>query len=297
MWCRRPTTLRRSTPRRAARRRPAPTSAAFLLAFNTIGWEAQNVLFNTVDALLGDPLISDALGNQQPARVRSVPAEHARGRGRGGHGHGRQRGADQRPGQQRRHVGAHRVLWRGGDERQRVLSSNMVNSTARAYIDYTPATCTPSRRRSTCRPHGRADVTARGPGSGSTRARGPRCTPRSRRPTTAGAGIGLNHLASTTLLDEYQYTSLVGITLTGLRGVRHGQAPGGRRRMPSTTTTDVARQGVPVHGHRPGADLGAQDYTDFELWKRLTRPTDHRSTTFTVATIGAGSARGSARTA
>ncbi len=41
-------------------------SYSFLLAFNTIGWRAQNVLFNTVDAILGDPLISNALGNSQP---------------------------------------------------------------------------------------------------------------------------------------------------------------------------------------------------------------------------------------
>ncbi|MCZ7598728.1 MAG: hypothetical protein M5U09_14690 [Gammaproteobacteria bacterium] len=31
-----------------------------VLAFNSVGWEASNVLFNAVDALLGDPLISEA---------------------------------------------------------------------------------------------------------------------------------------------------------------------------------------------------------------------------------------------
>ncbi|MCO6459637.1 MAG: hypothetical protein J5I93_30345, partial [Pirellulaceae bacterium] len=39
------------------------------LAFNTLGWKSQNVLFNAIDSLLGDPLISGALGNQQPAAV------------------------------------------------------------------------------------------------------------------------------------------------------------------------------------------------------------------------------------
>jgi hypothetical protein len=42
------------------------------LAFNTIGWMAQNVLFNTVDALLGDPAVADAFGNQQPAEVQAT---------------------------------------------------------------------------------------------------------------------------------------------------------------------------------------------------------------------------------
>ena len=43
------------------------TGLAITLAFNSIGWQAQNVLFNTVDALLGDPLISMALGDQIPS--------------------------------------------------------------------------------------------------------------------------------------------------------------------------------------------------------------------------------------
>ena len=36
------------------------------LAFNTVGWESQNFLFNTIDALIGDPLIADALGLENP---------------------------------------------------------------------------------------------------------------------------------------------------------------------------------------------------------------------------------------
>ncbi|MFZ0529753.1 MAG: hypothetical protein WAL91_04355, partial [Propionicimonas sp.] len=39
------------------------------LAFNTLGWKSQNVLFNAVDALLGDPLIADVLGGEQPSEA------------------------------------------------------------------------------------------------------------------------------------------------------------------------------------------------------------------------------------
>ncbi|MDA8435110.1 MAG: hypothetical protein M0Z98_03915, partial [Actinomycetales bacterium] len=39
------------------------------LAFNTVGWKSQNLLFNTVDALLGDPLIAEALGGEKPAKA------------------------------------------------------------------------------------------------------------------------------------------------------------------------------------------------------------------------------------
>ena len=42
---------------------------SFVLAFNTIGWKPSNVLFNAVDALLGDPLVSDAFDGQQPSQA------------------------------------------------------------------------------------------------------------------------------------------------------------------------------------------------------------------------------------
>ena len=39
------------------------------LAFNTLGWEAQNLLVNTFDALIGDPLYAGAFGGEVPARA------------------------------------------------------------------------------------------------------------------------------------------------------------------------------------------------------------------------------------
>ncbi|RYE78390.1 MAG: hypothetical protein EOO74_05365, partial [Myxococcales bacterium] len=39
------------------------------LAFNSIGWNAQNFLFNTVDTLLGDPVISAAMGGANPSQT------------------------------------------------------------------------------------------------------------------------------------------------------------------------------------------------------------------------------------
>ncbi|MDZ7841198.1 MAG: DUF4347 domain-containing protein [Gammaproteobacteria bacterium] len=45
------------------------TGVGITLAFNTIGWQPQNVLFNAVDALLGDPLISEAFDGEDPART------------------------------------------------------------------------------------------------------------------------------------------------------------------------------------------------------------------------------------
>ncbi len=45
------------------------TAASLTLAFNTIGWNSQNFLFNTIDAILGDPLVSQAFHGQNPAEV------------------------------------------------------------------------------------------------------------------------------------------------------------------------------------------------------------------------------------
>ncbi|MCZ7598723.1 MAG: hypothetical protein M5U09_14665 [Gammaproteobacteria bacterium] len=45
------------------------TAVGVTLAFNTIGWKPQNVLFNAIDALLGDPLLSKAFDLEQPART------------------------------------------------------------------------------------------------------------------------------------------------------------------------------------------------------------------------------------
>ena len=47
----------------------AGQTIALTLAFNSIGWKGQNFLFNAIDAFLGDPLIANAFGAQQPAEV------------------------------------------------------------------------------------------------------------------------------------------------------------------------------------------------------------------------------------
>ena len=39
----------------------------FTLAFNSIGWKAQNFLFNAVDTLLGDPLVASAFNGERSA--------------------------------------------------------------------------------------------------------------------------------------------------------------------------------------------------------------------------------------
>ncbi|MEA5569032.1 DUF4347 domain-containing protein [Anabaena sp. UHCC 0399] len=47
------------------------TAVGVVLAFNSVGWKTQNVLFNTIDALLGDPAISAAMNGEKPAEVKA----------------------------------------------------------------------------------------------------------------------------------------------------------------------------------------------------------------------------------
>ena len=44
----------------------------FAIAFNSIGWKPSNLLFNLVDAIIGDPLISQAFNGIQPASSRAL---------------------------------------------------------------------------------------------------------------------------------------------------------------------------------------------------------------------------------
>ncbi len=43
--------------------------SAITLAFNSIGWQSQNILFNLIDTLLGDPLSPRALNGEEPSLV------------------------------------------------------------------------------------------------------------------------------------------------------------------------------------------------------------------------------------
>ena len=122
-----------------------------ILAFNTVGWKAQNILFNTIDALLGDPLIANAFGNEQPARVEAyilnsflniAGALSLSATSTAVINSSVSNTATSAP---TAFIGA------GGMSISGVLSSNMVSSKARAYIDHCEYTYTTSDDVSTLR--------------------------------------------------------------------------------------------------------------------------------------------------
>ena len=53
------------------------TAQAISLAFNSVGWQPQNILFNAVDAILGDPLISKAFNGELDDAGKHLTRAHA----------------------------------------------------------------------------------------------------------------------------------------------------------------------------------------------------------------------------
>ncbi|MBC5783456.1 LEPR-XLL domain-containing protein, partial [Ramlibacter sp. USB13] len=171
-----------------------------LLAFNTIGWQPSGVLFSSVDALVGDPLIANALAASQPASVTAhaldttfdvdgalelTAASSAQVSARVGNE------ATSAPSA---------FLGAGGMSAAFVLSSNMVNSTAEAYIDFTTAGPGNTVQAGSVSVHAEdsAGIAAE---SNLLSAVAPT--------NDAGAGL-INNLAGV-LLDDYQYTSNSGV--------------------------------------------------------------------------------------
>ena len=102
------------------------TGVSVVLAFNTLGWKSQNFVFNAVDALLGDPLISGAFkrraaGRGDGDRAQLDGARHEPGDPR------RQRRAAERDDLQRRGLGRVRAVQRDrqGDRRPAGLQQGL----------------------------------------------------------------------------------------------------------------------------------------------------------------------------
>jgi hypothetical protein len=116
------------------------TAVAVTLAFNTVGWKAQNILFNTVDALVGDPLISEAFDNEQPARVRAYIANtdvHVAG---GLSLTAISEALINATLSNAAESAASALVNAGGKSIGFIIASNKVSSSAEAYIDNTEAT-------------------------------------------------------------------------------------------------------------------------------------------------------------
>jgi large repetitive protein len=115
------------------------TGVGITLAFNTLGWQSQNFLFNAVDALLGDPLISGAFNGEQPAATLAYLRDSVDAAGEPDTDGG-ERSPAERDGQQRGRIERFGAVGRQRQGVGGVLASNKVSSSAEAFIDYTTPT-------------------------------------------------------------------------------------------------------------------------------------------------------------
>ena len=223
-------------------------SVGIALAFNTVGWGRSNLLFAALDALLGDPLISDGVrrppepvrgarvGHEQPdhvgrRRLRDGDVDRADPRGRS------RNDATSAPAA---------IMGAGGMSAAAILASSMVNSRARAFVEDRPIDAG-------------GDVTVAASDEARDRRRRRRCTPRSRRRTTRAPG-------SSTVGEPLARRVRVHAALRHAR--RRLRRQGARRRRRRSTSTWARPRTV---------DFGDRGPHRLRLWKVLTPvEPDHR---------------------
>ncbi|HEY3484643.1 MAG TPA: hypothetical protein VGK49_04625, partial [Ilumatobacteraceae bacterium] len=215
-------------------------SVGIELAFNTIGWGRTNLLFAALDALLGDPLISTAFGGSQPAiseaTIRGSSFVNATGSLRVSAGSTAtitslvSNAATSAP---------QAIMGAGGMSAAAILSSNRVNSAARASIDA-----------STVEVDG--DVTVEAADDATIDAT---TTLFSEVSPTNDLGNGIMNQLAGALLDDYQFTSH-----SGTRLIRFGD---------KVRTDDGTVYRFMGTDQTRNLSEALQDYSEYGYWKPL----------------------------
>lgn len=219
-------------------------SAGVMLAFNTIGWKAQNVLYQAIDALVGN-----SLGDEQPASVTASIVDTTLNLG----------GdlsvtADSRAlisakvGNDSTSAASTLFLPISGSA-SAVMASNMVSSVSDAFIDYVgdPGTVNVG---------GALSVIA-------TDMAGIESNTQMKAVSSATEGIGGSLIGSLigALADEYEFTSK-----SGTRVVKNSE----RVRVASDHTAGGVVGATYLYvGANASWNLGTQDYTIKKRWKRV----------------------------
>ena len=219
------------------------------LAFNTIGWEAQNLLFNTLDALLASPEISDAFDNEQPAEVQATIQDSTVTAGANLSLSAISEAQINSTISNQATSAAVALYGASATSASAVLSSNMVSSVTRATIDHSGAAGIVNATEGiTVNAEDNAGISANTD-----------IVALASRTNDLGAGI-LNRLADH-LLRNYQFKLAFGYPANQVaRWFGWGMI----------MTTAWGRRGRSISiwaRRRPG--FGNQDYTDFALWKEL----------------------------
>ncbi|KPA19603.1 hypothetical protein MHK_000177, partial [Candidatus Magnetomorum sp. HK-1] len=223
------------------------TGVGVTLAFNTIGWEAQNILFQTIDALIGTDI-----GDEQPAETKayikdsdlSIAGELSLN-------------ADNKAKvtatvSNAATSAASAIVNASGMAVSAILASNMVSSLADAYIDYADTKGTVDASSITITAKDDASIIS------STNMKAISST------TNDGGASLLGGLADA-FLSEYTYSSKSGtqdVKSENIVRVASDHSNGG-------VTTGVYR----YIGSDETIDLNAEDFSNKDKWKRITNAT------------------------
>jgi hypothetical protein len=266
------------------------TAVGVLLAFNTIGWASQNLLFNAIDALLGTPI-----GTEDPAVVEAYIKDSvvtASGDLTLTATSAATLTAEVRNDST---AAASAMFGASATSYTGILASNKVSSTAQAYIDNTTSdtlTSDPTGATKDVAVGGNITITADDQASIDAQTNLQSATSSS---NDGGVGI-LNGLIGT-LLDTYQYT-----TNSDLVALKFGDKV---RLAGGDFDGDGDGDGVDYAGGTgtPGAvyeymgadanvNLSSEDYADPGLWKELTQDNAIPKSIFTTALKAAGAKLG-----
>ncbi|MDP3513146.1 MAG: DUF4347 domain-containing protein, partial [Sulfuritalea sp.] len=217
-----------------------------VLAFNTIGWQSQNVLYNTLDALVGS-----SIGSEQAATVTATIKNATIKAG------GDLTLSAISEAQLNATVGneatsaAQGVINAAGAAGSGVLASNMVSSTAQAWIDtsLTGSITVGGALSLTADDKAGIDASAKLVANSSAQSDG---------------GVSIVNNILNQLLDEYQYTSQ-----SGTQNVKFGDRVRVDDAYAGGGEAGKVYQYMGTSTSGTGLDLGTQDYSVYGFWKEL----------------------------
>ncbi len=222
------------------------TAAGITLAFNTIGWESQNVLFRAINALIGTDI-----GDEDPALVKATVVDSNLNIA------GSLRLSADSTAKINAVVGndatssASALIGASGMAISGALVSNMVNSAAYASIDYTGA-------RGTVGVTGTITITAKDDASISADS-----TMKAISSTTNDGGASILGGLVDAVSDEYAFTSN-----SGSRFIKNAECV----RVASTHGSGGGGGSIYKYlGNNTALNLGTTNYSDTNAWKRQTK--------------------------
>jgi hypothetical protein len=220
------------------------TSVGATLAFNTIGWKSQNILYNTIDALIGTDI-----GDEQPAEVKAYITDSTLTAGGNISINADQKSTITANVSNDSTSAASALVDASGIAVSAILSSNMVSTTAKAYIENTD---------SQKQINADGNITVNAKDDAEIKATN---NMKAISTTTNDGGASIVSGLLDSVDREYDYTSKSGVQNISTNDIV---------RIASDHSGSAAKNGLYVYiGQNKDIDLGSEDYTNKSSWKRF----------------------------